>query len=323
MGQFDSVTKHTLDANTEGQRLDNYLLKICKGIPKSRIYKAIRRGEVRLNGARCQASSRLHAGDELRLPPMRDYSDKQKPSVEEADSRVNVLMESVLFEDEHYLVINKLAGMASQRGSGVTVSVIDLIQAAGVEYANAALIHRLDKATSGCLLIAKSRQACAAIQERWATSDVRKTYWAVVRGVWPSEWVKRTRLIDLPLLRQIRHGAHRVIVHDDGKPAQTQVRLLQNLEASAIIEATLVTGRHHQIRAHMANIDHPLWGDDKYGDFSLNRQLVKQGIDRLCLHASSIEFRHPYTGEMVVVKANVGKDFYRLVLAVDGELRVG
>lgn len=307
---FKKPTEIIIKADADGQRLDNYIIKVVKNVPKSRIYRAIRKGEVRINGGRCKQTSRLHAGDRLRLPPLHQQS-STKTSY--SQSIIDDLLARILYEDRDYLVINKPAGMSVQGGSGERHSVIDILKHSNADYQHCYLVHRLDKPTSGCLLLAKTRQACAMLQEQWNTNSIDKVYWTVLAGAWEGG----ERLVDAPLRRHDASQGHKVMVDPAGKSAKTLFMPQQPKHPDyCIVHAQLLSGRLHQIRAHAAHIGQPILGDDKYGDFKLNRELRQQGITRLCLHALKLSFPQFETGQIQTVEAPVPADLLASVTSI-------
>lgn len=266
-------------ADEEGQRLDNYLFRVLKGVPKSHIYRIVRSGEVRVNKKRAQVSQRLCPGDSIRIPPLR--VSLPKPIV--LGSRLALeLVSSILYEDEHLLVVNKPAGVAVHGGSGVSLGVIEALRQARKDLHYLELVHRLDKETSGCLLLAKKRSTLRGIQALLEARKVEKTYWALLANAWldePSLWV------DEPLEKNILKSGERIVtVSSQGKPSQTYFQLLRNYRECCWVEARPKTGRTHQIRVHSAFLGHPILGDTKYGKIKIEHK------KRLCLHARSIRF---------------------------------
>jgi 23S rRNA pseudouridine955/2504/2580 synthase len=251
-----------IDAEYAGQRIDNYLITRLKGVPKSRIYRILRKGEVRANGGRVKPHYRLQAGDQVRIPPVR-VSDSG-PELPTGQVFTRKLEHSILYEDKGLLVINKPSGLAVHGGSG----------------------HRLDRATSGCLLIAKKRSRLRSIHELMRNHELEKTYIALVSGHWP----KRKVLVDAPLKKnELKSGERISVVAADGKPASTRFKVLRYLSDYTLIEAMPVTGRTHQIRVHVQHSGHHIVGDDRYGDDEINKQMRKRGVKRLFLHASSLK----------------------------------
>ena len=277
------VRKVRVDEDTAGQRIDNFLLRELSGLPRSRVYRLLRRGEVRVNGGRVRAEHRLEAGDVVRIPPVRLPAPGNPPPPEQAGA----MLERVLYEDKRYLVIDKPSGVAVHGGSGVSHGVIERLRAARSDLRNLALVHRLDRETSGCLVLAKRRSALRAAHEKFRDGAVEKNYLALVVG----DWQLGEQLIDAPLSVTNRKGGERhVIVADDGKPAATRIRLSRSYGDYSLVQCQPLTGRTHQIRVHACQAGHPLAGDERYGDAEANRRLRELGLPRLFLHAQSIAF---------------------------------
>lgn len=291
-----------IDAEDADQRIDNYLLRILKGVPRSRIYRLLRKGEVRVNRGRVRADYRLAAGDQVRIPPVTTAAAKAGPGP--APGRQ--LAGRILYEDDRLLVVDKPAGMAVHGGSGLSFGVIEALRAARPEAKFLELVHRLDRETSGCLILAKRRSALRALHEQLRENRMDKRYFALVRGR-----VAGRQRVDAPLRRnQLRGGERMVQVAEDGKPARTDFSLAESLPGASLVEAVLHTGRTHQIRVHAAHLGHPLAGDDKYGDPDFNRALKARGLNRLFLHAHLIAFDHPATGERVQVSAPLDAELH-------------
>lgn len=283
----------TIDETSSGQRVDNYLLRVCKGVPKSHIYKAIRNGEVRVNKGRVAADYRLEPGDVLRVPPLR------LPAPDEP-RKVPPLAFPVVYEDDAIVVIDKPAGVAVHGGSGVSFGVIEQLRAARPEARFLELAHRLDRETSGLLIIAKKRSALLALHDMMREGGGRKVYQALVVG----DWVNERQHIRKPLLKWLTPaGERRVRVDPEGKPAHTIVTCLKRYGRYTLVEAELRTGRTHQIRVHLASCGHPIVGDEKYGPDAVREQFARQGFRRMFLHAARLGFRHPLTGEPVALSA--------------------
>lgn len=279
-----SVRYIEITAEDEGQRLDNFLLRVLKGVPKSHVYRLIRGGEVRINMKRVQVSARLRQGDKVRLPPVRTSSDKV---IHVGDRLSQRLVESILYEDSHLMVINKPAGIAVHGGSGLSLGVIEALRKMRPDLAYLELVHRLDKETSGCLVLAKKRSVLRSLQALLATRQMKKTYWALLCHPWKG---KKTVFVDACLEKNtLKSGERMVRVKEEGKPSQTSLTLLENYEHACFVEASPKTGRTHQIRVHCAHLGHPIIGDEKYGaDFSLLEADVEKR--RLYLHARAIQF---------------------------------
>jgi 23S rRNA pseudouridine955/2504/2580 synthase len=284
----------------EGQRLDNHLLRVCKGVPKSHVYRIIRSGEIRLNGKRATASDRVKAGDVLRIPPLR-LAQGREEVVAGAELRAEL---PIVHEDEAMLVIDKPAGLAVHGGSGVSFGVIEALRRQRPQARFLELAHRLDRETSGLLIIAKKRSALAVLHGMFREGDggqgIGKRYLLLVRG----RWMDPLRKVRLPLVKYLdAAGERRVRVAPDGKPSHTVFRLLVRWEHASLLEAELRTGRTHQIRVHCAHLGFPIAGDEKYGDFEWNRALSKTGLKRMFLHAWKMSFPHPASEEVVELQA--------------------
>ncbi len=273
-----------VSAEENGQRLDNYLMRILKGVPKSHVYRIIRGGEVRINMKRVQPSSRLCEGDQVRIPPVRTSPDKD---VHVGFKLTQRLQECVIYEDELLLVINKPVGIAVHGGSGLSLGVIEALRKTRTDLPYLELVHRLDKETSGCLLLAKKRSALRAIQSLLEQRLIKKTYWALLCHPWQG---KKTAMVDVALEKNTLKSGERIVrVTEGGKLSQTCFKLLENYQQACWVEASPKTGRTHQIRVHSAHLGHPIAGDHKYGG-----DLPIEGLDaknnRLYLHARAIQF---------------------------------
>ena len=292
-----------VDADSDGQRLDNFLLRHLKGVPKTHVYRVIRSGEVRVNKGRARADSRVAAGDQVRLPPLRL-----------AEGRPQALVPArefpILFEDEHLLAIDKPAGVAVHGGSGVSSGVIEQLRRSRQDPAGQArfleLVHRLDKETSGVLLLAKKRSALTALQDQFRARDTGKLYRALVVGDWP----KSLKVLDQPLHKTLDAAGERQVrvvdaSHADARRSVTLVREQRRLDGATLLQLSLKTGRTHQIRVHLAHAGHPIVGDPKYGDFEVNRRFARgpQRFARMFLHAEELSFDHPASGERITLRA--------------------
>ena len=302
-----------VDADSAGQRLDNFLIRHLKGVPKTHVYRIIRSGEVRINKGRVSADTRVEAGDVVRLPPVR-ISDKV---AEKAERPAPAREFPILLEDEHLIAIDKPAGVAVHGGSGVSFGVIEQLRQARPASKFLELVHRLDRDTSGILLVAKKRSALTHLQDQFRERETGKTYLALVTGTWPAN----KKVIDLPLHKYLQaDGERRVRVttadDPDGMRSITLVkvrstvpaRTAQGVPAMSLLEVTIKTGRTHQIRVHLASAGHPIAGDDKYGDFPLNKRLEGDGLKRMFLHAHSLALNHPLTGERLQITPMPGSD---------------
>ena len=272
-----------IDADGAGQRVDNFLRKELPGVPKSRLYRLLRRGEVRINGGRVRADHRLQAGDEVRIPPARIRAAGADPSAAIALR----IAERVLFEDKRLLVIDKPSGTAVHGGSGISHGVIELLRFARPDLKDLALVHRLDRETSGCLVLAKRRSALRELHERFREGLVEKNYLALVAG----DWQLGDLLVSAPLYVQNRKGGERhVIATDEGKPAETRFRLSRRFGEYSLMQCQPLSGRTHQVRVHAQQQGHPLVMDERYGDPTANTAAKAAGLKRLFLHAQSISF---------------------------------
>ncbi len=286
------VRKVEIDAEDAGQRIDNFLKKHLPGVPKSRVYRLLRRGEVRINGSRIRADYRLRQGDEVRIPPARLRPAGSPPSAAAAER----LAGRVLYEDDRLLVIDKPAGTAVHGGSGISHGVIEQLRFARPELKDLALVHRLDRETSGCLVLAKRRSALRALHAAFREGRVEKNYLALVAG----DWQAGERLVEAPLYVHHRAGGERhVVVSPQGKPAATRFRLSQRYGGTfSLLQCQPLTGRTHQVRVHAAHAGHPLVVDDRYGDPAANAAAKRAGLQRLFLHAQSIAFPDPHGNEL-------------------------
>lgn len=317
----------TVDEDSAGQRLDNYLIRQLKGVPKTHVYRIIRSGEVRINKGRVQADTRIEAGDVVRLPPVRtsERADQKAEAMAVEIARHGAASSTgayapsrefpILFEDDHLLAIDKPAGVAVHGGSGVAFGVIEQLRMARPDAHFLELVHRLDRETSGILLVAKKRVALKNLQEQFRERETDKIYLAMVRGAWPAN----KKVLDKPLQKYLLEGGERRVQlvgkeHPDGMRAVTlvKVRAVAPDAAFSLLEVTIKTGRTHQIRVHLAGEGHPIAGDDKYGDFALNKSLQKEApgaaLKRMFLHAWRLKFSHPYTGKRIELRAALPPD---------------
>lgn len=299
MKSFNQVQFVTIDGDEAGQRIDNFLLARLKGVPKSMIYRIIRKGEVRVNKGRIKPEYKLNAGDSIRIPPVR-VSEKEEIAVSPKLDKVSALASCILYEDDHLMLINKPSGTAVHGGSGLSFGVIEGLRALRPEARFLELVHRLDRDTSGVLLIAKKRSALRALHEQLRLKQMQKDYLALVRGQWQSH----TKVVQAPLLKNILQSGERVVkVSNEGKPSETRFKIEERFEFATLVKASPVTGRTHQIRVHTLHAGHPIAFDDRYGDRDFDSQLVGTKLNRLFLHASSLTFTHPSTGEQMRIEA--------------------
>ena len=290
----DSATRLEVGEEAEGQRIDNFLLRLAKGVPKSHVYRILRSGEVRVNKGRVAADYRLKCGDIVRVPPVRiSASADNKPPAPAREF-------DVVFEDEALIVLDKPAGVAVHGGSGISFGVIEQLRRARPEARLLELAHRLDRETSGLLIVAKKRSALTRLHDMFRDGGISKRYLALVKG----RWRNTLQHVRLPLHKYLTEdGERRVSVSEDGKQAHSIVRLVARWENFSLVEVELKTGRTHQIRVHLAHLGFPLAGDDKYGDFALNKDLQKSGLKRMFLHAAKLSLPHPLTGAAIDLEA--------------------
>jgi 23S rRNA pseudouridine955/2504/2580 synthase len=297
---FQKVQFVTIDPDLEGQRIDNYLRTFLKGVPKSLIYRILRKGEVRVNKKRVKPEYKLQANDELRIPPVRVSEPTDLPSTKL--NKVSSLESSILYEDDWLIVLNKPSGTAVHGGSGLSFGVIEALRALRPQQKFLELVHRLDRDTSGCLLIAKKRSALKSLHEQLRDKKVDKRYQALVSGDWPANRYK----VKAPLLKNtLKSGERVVLVDEEGKPSETRYRILESFDQATLVEASPITGRTHQIRVHCLHAGHPIAADNRYGDKSFEERTQKLGLKRLFLHAHSLAFIHPNTDERVSFKAQL------------------
>ena len=282
-----------------GQRIDNFLLARLKGVPKSVIYRVLRKGEVRVNKKRIKPEYKLQQDDVVRIPPLTVAAAAEPVSVKL--SMVQNLEQHILFEDNDLIVLNKPSGMAVHGGSGLQFGVIEALRALRPQAKHLELVHRLDRDTSGCLLIAKKRSVLTNLHEQLRNKTVEKKYWALVAG----DWDNKVRKVTEPLKKNTLQSGERVVRVDekDGKPSETRFRILQRYQQGTLVEAFPVTGRTHQIRVHTACKGHPIACDDKYGDNAFTSQMQQLGLNRLFLHAKTLSFIHPNTETTLRVEA--------------------
>lgn len=331
-----AVQHLVVDEGGAGQRLDNFLIKVLKGAPKTLVYRIIRSGEVRVNKGRASADTRIELGDQVRVPPLR-LAEKDEAKAASVPAREF----PILFEDEHVLVINKPAGVAVHGGSGVSFGVIEQLRRARPQAKFLELVHRLDKETSGILLVAKKRSALTTLQEVFRNRQAHKTYAALVIGDWPD----RKKVIDVALHKFLTsEGERRVKAvkddDDDGRRSITLVQVVKRFAAFSLLDVTIKTGRTHQIRVHLSHEGHAIVGDDKYGDFALNKSLARGAaselvpgvnrqklpdgrFDRMFLHARYLRLAHPLTGVDMVFEAPLPSECDMLVAALDAVSSAG
>lgn len=287
------------DETVAGQRLDNLLARLLKGVPRQHIYRLLRTGQVRVNSARVDPTYRVQPGDRVRIPPVRLGS---RPDAPVASPRLRL---PVLYEDDHLIALDKPAGVAVHGGSGVSRGVIEEMRSARPQLKFLELVHRLDRDTSGVLLLAKKRTALVALHAALRAGRMHKVYTLLVRGTPDTQ----RQQVDLPLHKYVLPGGdRRVQVRAEGLAARTIFTLARRVGDYSVLEAELLTGRTHQIRVHAAHIGHPIAGDDKYGDFAANRGLARLGLKRMFLHAARLELEHPAGGQRLVLTAPLPAD---------------
>lgn len=294
-----SVRIVAISADEAGQRIDNFLRAQLKGVPKSMIYRILRKGEVRVNKKRIKPEYKLEEGDEIRIPPVR-VAERDTPEVSPRLDKVAALAEVILYEDDHILVLNKPSGTAVHGGSGLSFGVIEALRALRPEARFLELVHRLDRDTSGVLLVAKKRSALRSLHEQLREKGMQKDYLALVRGQWPSH----IKVVQAPLLKNILQSGERIVrVSSEGKPSETRFKVEQRFEHATLLRCSPVTGRTHQIRVHTLHAGHPIAFDDRYGDAQFDKQIASSGLSRLFLHAAALRFTHPNSGEIMRIEA--------------------
>ncbi|GAB1257327.1 23S rRNA pseudouridine(955/2504/2580) synthase RluC [Aurantivibrio plasticivorans] len=286
-----------VEPDSAGQRIDNFLLTHLKGVPKSRIYRLLRKGEVRVNKGRIKPEYKLCSGDSIRIPPIR--TSETAPAPVPSERLRELLLGSVLFENDQMLIINKPSGIAVHGGSGINLGVVETLRyALGIKKLE--LVHRIDRDTSGCLLLAKRRSVLNQLQDQFRAKTVQKHYQTLVEGSWPKHVVE----VNAPLLKnQLKSGERMVQVTQSGKPSVTRFKILQRFDEATLLQASPVTGRTHQIRVHCQFTGHPIVGDDKYGNADVNKKMREKGFARLFLHAASLTITDIDSGKPFTVEA--------------------
>jgi len=288
----------TVDDSAEGQRVDNFLLKHLKGAPRTLIYRLLRKGEVRVNKGRVKPTYKLNIGDQVRIPPVR-LAEPGEPVIVSDNQQASIL-KTIIYEDDLMIIVNKPSGWAVHGGSGVSLGVIEALRAARPELTQLELAHRLDRDTSGCLMLAKRRSALKSLQELQRRGAIKKRYLALLAG----RWRKGQATVDMPLRKNTLAGGERVVrIDPEGKPSRTFYKVMDRYNEATLTEVTLDTGRTHQIRVHSAYLGTPILGDPKYGDAEANRAFRELGLRRLFLHAHSLAFTWPDTGERFDISA--------------------
>lgn len=289
------------------QRIDNFLLHQLKNVPKSLIYRLIRKGEVRVNKKRIKAEYKLQTGDVVRIPPLNTVPETTPAAPNVKLHKVAELETQILYEDEHLLVLNKPSGTAVHGGSGLKFGVIEALRALRPQARFLELVHRIDRDTSGLLLVAKKRSALRHLQQQFREKTVRKYYYALVKGKWDNNCTK----IEAPLLKNEVNSIVRV--NAKGKPSVTYFKIKHMFEQACLVQASPLTGRTHQIRVHCQHAGHPIAGDDRYGDPVFDALMSQFGLSRLFLHAAHIEFVHPKTLEAMQIQAPLSAELERVL----------
>ncbi len=292
----------------EGQRIDNFLLRRLKGVPKSRIYRILRKGEVRVNKSRAKAEYKLQIGDMVRIPPVRMA--EKKPEQRVSVSLSELLSQSILFEDKRLLVINKPSGLAVHGGSGINQGLIEALRVLRPDEHFLELVHRLDRDTSGCVMIAKKRSMLRYLHEQLRNGTIDKRYLALAAGRWPN----RCKMVNAPLEKNtLQSGERMVRVSESGKKSRTEFAIIERYHQATLVEAKPITGRTHQIRVHALHAGHPLLGDDKYGDQELARTFKAYGLKRLFLHAASLNVPMPEDEDNLRIDAPLSEDLAKVL----------
>jgi 23S rRNA pseudouridine955/2504/2580 synthase len=305
LGNANRAEVVVVDEDRAAQRVDNFLLRTLRGVPRSHVYRLLRGGEVRVNSRRVDATYRLQPGDRVRIPPVRTSAAPSRRAPVRRDPGFRVV-----FEDDALLVIDKPAGVAVHGGSGVSFGVIEQLRAARPESRFLELAHRLDRETSGLLLLAKKRAALVAMHAALREGRVAKRYLALVRGA----WTRLHRIVELPLRKRVTPaGGRHVSVGEGGQSSRTEFRLVERCGEFSLVEATLATGRTHQIRVHLAHLGFPIAGDDRYGDFEQNRLFAKRGLKRMFLHARALGFDHPVGGRRIELESPLPDELDRFL----------
>ncbi|WGW01318.1 23S rRNA pseudouridine(955/2504/2580) synthase RluC [Vibrio sp. YMD68] len=296
-----------IDEDMAGQRIDNFLRNQLKNLPKSMVYRIVRKGEVRVNKKRVKVEYKLQAGDIVRIPPVTIEEKTDEPVISTKLNKVAQLESNIIYEDEHLLVLNKPSGLAVHGGSGLKFGAIEALRALRPTARFLELVHRIDRDTSGILLVAKKRSALRHLQAQFREKTVKKFYFALVMGQWKST----CRVINAPLLKNEVNSIVRV--NPTGKASETRFKVLEKFDDATLIQASPVTGRTHQIRVHTQYAGHPIAWDDRYGDRRFDAYTGKCGLDRLFLHAANIKFIHPSTENLVDISAPMEAKLERVI----------
>ena len=307
-----SVRIVAISEEEAGQRIDNFLRTQLKGVPKSMIYRILRKGEVRVNKKRIKPEYKLEAGDEVRIPPVR-VAEREEAAISPKLDRVASLANAILYEDDYILVLNKPSGTAVHGGSGLSFGVIEGLRALRPEARFLELVHRLDRDTSGILLVAKKRSALRSLHEQLREKGMQKDYLALVRGQWPSH----VKVVQAPLLKNILQSGERVVrVSSEGKPSETRFKVEERYAQATLVKASPVTGRTHQIRVHTLHAGHPIAFDDRYGEREFDKLLAPTGLRRLFLHAAALSITHPHSGDRMRMEAPLDDELKQCLAAL-------
>ncbi|MBY6188591.1 23S rRNA pseudouridine(955/2504/2580) synthase RluC [Marinobacter hydrocarbonoclasticus] len=297
----------------EGQRIDNFLRTFLKGVPKSLIYRLLRKGEVRVNKKRIKPEYKLAAGDQIRIAPIRVAERDETVAPSAKLEKVAQLENQIVYEDKVMLVINKPSGIAVHGGSGINFGVIEALRALRPDERQLELVHRLDRATSGLLMVAKRRSALKHLQDQLREKTMRKQYLALVKG----QWNAKTRAVQAPLLKNTLSSGERLVrVDSTGKPSETRFRIVESFEQATLVEASPITGRTHQIRVHTQHAGHPIACDERYGDDEFDTLMAGKGLDRLFLHAFRLSFTHPVEEVTMTLEAPLDKKLNKVLKAL-------
>ena len=296
-----------------GQRIDNFLLRQLKGVPKSRVYRILRKGEVRVNKGRVKAEYKLREGDVVRIPPIRMADSKAPQSV--SNSLHALLDKAIVFEDQRLMIVNKPSGLAVHGGSGINQGLIEALRVIRPDERYLELVHRLDRDTSGCVMVAKKRSLLRYLHSLLREGSIDKRYLALAAGRWPN----RRKVVNAPLLKNtLQSGERMVHVSTEGKKSVTEFTVIDRFAQATLIEAKPITGRTHQIRVHALHAGHPLLGDDKYGDQQLYKEFKSKGLKRLFLHAASLNIPMPDDEPALLVRAGLPDDLQAVVDVLAG-----
>ncbi len=311
MNEIKTTVKFVeIDEDMSGQRIDNFLRNQLKNIPKSMIYRILRKGEVRVNKKRIKAEYKLQPGDTVRIPPVKRTSEPDSQPVSTKLNKVAGLEQHIIFEDEHLLILNKPSGIAVHGGSGLKFGAIEALRALRPEARFLELVHRIDRDTSGILLVAKKRSALRQLQAQFREKTVQKYYVALVRG----QWKNSCKVVNASLLKNEVNSIVRV--NPKGKLSETRFKVLEKFEHATLIQASPITGRTHQIRVHTQYAGHPIGWDERYGDPIFDAYMSKVGLNRLFLHAANIQFIHPGSAEKCEISAPMGEKLEKVIIGL-------